>query len=70
MNGMQAVGRKADSKHVLSRGAFVKGAGHNNIRLSLNFIFIATKMIMTFLLEIHSTIPQEVYDPYFTAKSD
>jgi hypothetical protein len=67
---MQAVGRETDLKHFLSRGAFVKGASHNNIRLSVNLIFIATKMIMAFLLEIHSTIPQEVNDPYFTAKSD
>jgi hypothetical protein len=25
---------------------------------------------MTFLLEIQSIVPQEVYDPYFTAKTD
>jgi len=70
MNGMRAAGRETESKHFLWRDAFVKGAGHNNISLSVNFIFKATKRIMTYLLEIHVTIPQEVYDCYFTAKSE
>jgi len=70
MNGMRAAGRETDSKHFLWRDAFIKGASHNNISLSVNFIFKASKRIMTFLLEIHITIPQDVYGPYFTANSE
>jgi len=69
MNGMRAAGRETESKNFLWRDAFVKGAGRNNISLSVNLIFKATKRIMAFLLEIHITIPQDVYDPYFTGKS-
>jgi hypothetical protein len=57
MNGMRAAGRETESKHFLWRDAFVKDAGYNNISLCLNFIFKATKRIMTFLLEILITIP-------------
>jgi hypothetical protein len=70
MNGMRAAGRETESKHFLWRDASVKGAGHNHISLSINLIFKASKRITTFLLENHITIPQEVYDPYFTAKSE
>ena len=57
---MRAAGRETEAKHLLRRDAFVKGAGHNNISLSVNFIFKATKRIMTVLLEIHITIPQDL----------
>jgi hypothetical protein len=65
---MRVAGRENESRHFLWRDAFVNL--QLIISLSVNFIFKATERIMTFLLEIRITIPQDVYDPYFTAKSE
>jgi len=45
---MRAAGRETESTHFLWRDVFVKGPGHNNITLTVNFILKLLKGLWRF----------------------